>query len=331
MHTTLKDISLATGFSINTVSRALKDDTRISLKTRNLIKSKAKEMNYFRNSIASSLRAGSSRTISIIAGDISNPYFSIFIKGVEEYVEKKGYTVIVLNSNEDEHRELKAIQTSFNKMVDGILICPVQKTDDNILYLKSMNVPFTLFGRCFKDIETNYVTPDERKGGYLATKCLIDHGHRNIMFLMANEYISSSSERLAGCRTAFAEAQLDFPHKNVFHFDLSKPDIYNKIIEDRLPYKDVTAIFCFSDIVAQECVFALRTVGKHVPGDISVIGFDDIQTNFKMAISLTSIKITESISSQSAKVLLNSINNKDSNYQQIVLDVEIAHGETVSD
>lgn len=331
MHTTLKDIARQTGYSINTVSRALRNDPLLSEKSRQKISDAAEEMGYIQNNLAYSLRTGSSQTISVIAGDISNPYFSIFIKGIEKIMEQHGYTVIVLNSNEDEAKELAAIKTSLNKKVDGILICPVQKTTDNIAYLKKFKTPFVLFGRNFKKLKTNYVVPDEKKGGYLATRYLLDHGHRNILFLLANEYISSSPERLAGCKSAFAEAGLAFPSGNVYHFDVARPNLYGKFMAREVRLDSITAIFCFSDVIGHECIYALKALGKKVPDEISIIGFDDIQSSFMLSTALTSIKNDQEIALPSAQILLDKMQSDDGKYRELVLDVALSAGETVTD
>lgn len=332
MHATLKDIARETGFSVNTVSRVLRGDTRLSEKTRDLINSTAISMKYVPNNMAYSLRMGSSKTISVIAGDIANPYFSIFIKGIETVMEKHGYTVLVLNSNEDEAREFNAIKTSLNKKVDGILICPVQKTTDNINYLKSLHIPFVLFGRKFEDFQTNYVIPNEKKGGYLATRHLLENGHRNILFLMANEYISSSPERLEGCKEAFLDAGIPFPIQNIYHFDVAKPDLYNLLTKNMALINSITAIVCFSDVIGHECIYLLKSLGKKVPQDISIIGFDHIQSKLLLATELTSIKSYKEITSTTvANILLERMQFDDEKYDQIVLDVDLALGETVAD
>jgi len=331
MHATMKDIARETGFSINTVSRALRNDSLLSEKTRKKICDAAEQFGYIQNSMAYSLRTGSSQTIAIIAGDIANPYFSIFIKGIEKIMEQHGYTVLVLNTSEDETKELAAIKASLNKKVDGILICPVQKTTDNIQYLKKFNIPFVLFGRNFSQIKTNYVISDEKQGGYLATKCLIDHGHKDILFLLANEYISSSVQRLLGCKLAFKEAGLPFPAENVYHFDIASPNLSGRFLAGEVPVGSSTAMVCFSDVIGHECIYALKSLHKKVPDDISIVGFDDIQSMFVLSTALTSITSRQNISSPAAEMLLEKMRSDDGKYRTMVLDVVLCPGETVSD
>ena len=144
---TLKDIAAKTGYSVNTVSRALRDKDDIAAPTREMIQKTAQEMGHVSNTLAASLRLGYTNTIAVILGDISNPHFSIMMKEIEGYAWKAGYTSILFNTNENEELELAAIQSALNKNVDGIIICPAQKTPYNLTYLKESGVPFVLIGR----------------------------------------------------------------------------------------------------------------------------------------------------------------------------------------
>ncbi|MFR3483743.1 MAG: VapE domain-containing protein [Clostridia bacterium] len=202
---TLADIANKTGFSVNTVSHALHDKKDISAKTKEQIQAVAKEMGYIRNSSASSLRSGKTKSIAIIVGDISNPHFSIMIKEMETLFRKKGYTSFILNTDEDEEMEWTAITSAISKNVDGIILCPVQKTEGNVRYLMETGIPFTLIGRRFDQIPTNYVVCDDENGGYLAASYLLSENHRRILFLNGGAYISSAKERLLGIQRAFVE------------------------------------------------------------------------------------------------------------------------------
>ena len=119
---TLKDIAAKTGYSVNTVSRALRDKDDIAVETREMIQRTAREMGHVSNTLAASLRLGYTNTIAVILGDISNPHFSIMMKEIEGYAWKAGYTSILFNTNENEELELAAIQSALNKNVDGIII-----------------------------------------------------------------------------------------------------------------------------------------------------------------------------------------------------------------
>lgn len=326
----LKEIAQRTGYSLNTVSRALRGSGEISAETKKYILQTAEEMGYIVNDLASSLRRGTTKTIGIIVSDISNPYFAVMVKEIEKIVAPMGNIVIVFNTNEDEEKELRAIKAAISKKADGIIICPTQKSDKNILFLKKARIPFVLFGRCFKNIETNYVISDDRMGGYKATRALIENGHKNILFINAPAYISSSVDRLSGYMQAHEEAGIPVNAGNIYHIDFSPQRVYRAIVNGEIKIGDATAIFCFSDMMAQECIFALKQIGLSVPGDISVVGFDHIQSRILSAVNICSIATYKGSMFQAATdILFQKINQNDTEIQQKVFDVDFTEGETI--
>ena len=143
---TLKDLAAALGYSINTVSRALRDKEDIAPATRERIQRTAREMGYINNTLAASLRLGYTNTIAVILGDVSNAHFAIMMKEIEAYARANGYVSFLLNTDEDSELERKAIQTALNKNVDGIIWCPAQSDGENLALLRETGIPFVLIG-----------------------------------------------------------------------------------------------------------------------------------------------------------------------------------------
>ncbi len=310
---TLSDIARELGVSINTVSHALNGKKDISEKTRKRVSEKAMELGYIRNDSASLMRSGKSKCISVIVGDISNPHFSILIKEIEMTAKENGYAVLVLNTNEDEEIEREAIVTSIGKNVDGIIICPVQKSKSNIEFLIHTGTPFTLIGRRFSDIDTNYVICDDRHSGYLAAEKLIKKGHRSIAVFAAPEYISSSAERLEGIREAYEENKLNLNLEDVFELPVTMGNHKDDIISC-LSKKDYTAVICFSDLMALEVVCAIGD------GKSDIVSFDNIRSKFSIPASFESITSSKTKMSNSAfEILLENINNPMAEKKHVVL------------
>lgn len=315
---TLSDIAKEVGVSVNTVSHALNDKNDISEETKNLIKNTARKMGYIRNSSASYMRSGRSRCISVIVGDISNPHFSIMVKEIEMVAKESGYSAFVINTNEDEALERDAIVTSLSNNVDGIIICPVQKSRDNIDFLIKSGIPFTLMGRHFEGIDTNYVVCDDRHGGYLAAEYLVNKGHKNIVVFNAPEYISSSVERLDGIRQVFEEKGIELKAEDVYTLSATPgnhSEIINRAVTSGRAY---TAAICFSDLMALE--FMAETPGRN----IEVISFDDIRSKFIMPVKFTSITSSKTkVGNRALKILMESIENPSAQKQHIVLRTKI--------
>ena len=139
---TLKDIAQATGFSANTVSRALADKPDISEETKAVIREKASQMGYIANALASFLRSGVSRNIAILVGDISNPHFSVMVKEMQTLLQRRGYNSIIFNTEEKAAVEKQAITTSLSQNVDGIILCPAPGGEENIHFLPIMTNGF---------------------------------------------------------------------------------------------------------------------------------------------------------------------------------------------
>ena len=165
---TLKDIAKELNVTIGTVSHALNGMDDISPSTKKRVFETAKKLGYISNHAAVSLRSGKTNTIAVIVPDISNPHIAHQIKLIEDAMKQHRYSVIIFNTNEDDEAERHAILSACGRQVDGIMLCPAQHSTDNVLFLKSLHVPFVLIGRYFAACDTDYVCADDVKGGRLA-------------------------------------------------------------------------------------------------------------------------------------------------------------------
>jgi LacI family transcriptional regulator len=331
---TLKDIAKITGYSVNTVSRALRDKEDISLGTRENIKKVSAAMGYINNTLASSLRLGRTNMIAVILGDISNPHFSIQMKELESRARADGYSSFLINTNENAGMEREAIQSALNKNVDGIIICPTQHNEDNIRYLIGTGLPFVQIGRCFESLNASYVICNDELGGYQATRYLISKGHQDILMLNGPAYISSARERFAGYKRAFREAHLPI-----------KPELIREVpitgngCTEALEYimrKEIrfTAIFAFSDMIAWDAWAYLQKQGFSIPEDYSLIGFDNIQSRLAIPFQLSTISTYKAKMSNIAVDCLVCIMRGESSGEygtlyRHVIDTELVEGETV--
>ena len=327
----LTDIAARTGFTVGTISKALQNKEGISQETRESIMKAAKEIGYIANSQAGGLRSGSSKTIAIIVSDIANPLFAIEIKICVEELEKHGYRAIVMGTEERPEREEQAVISALNKNVDGVLLCPTQKSMDGIRLLQQNGMPFVLMGRRFEDLDADYVVCDDEKGGYLAGDYLAKLGHRRILVITAGPYISSSRERLSGFRRAMEEHGVPLDPALILQSNASAHDS-NRMIDELLQSgPDFTAIFAFSDYIAWEVIYALNRHGLQVPGDISVVGFDDVQSHMCFPPPLTTVHFPKrTISTKSVELLLERIRRGDENPTHLVLDSHLVVRETAA-
>lgn len=330
---TLRSIAEQTGYSVNTVSRALRDKDDIAPKTVEKIKQMARQLGYVNNTIASSLRLGYTNTIAVILGDVSNPHFAIMMKEIEEHARELGYFSFLINTEEDEELEAKAIRSALNKSVDGIIICPTQKSTANVEYLQACGVPFVLIGRRFDDIPTDYVICNDELGGYQATKCLLEYGHSDILMLHGPSYISSAKERLAGYLRAFAEFGIEARSDLIHEVPVTAKgcsQILHQLMEEGITY---SAVFAFSDMLAWDTWSYLLSVGKRVPEDCSLIGFDHIQSRLSLPFCLTSVS---SYKGQMSTTAVDVLVQRMQGYSEeppttIIIDTKLSEGATVAE
>jgi len=282
---TLKDISRKTGYSINTVSHALRGKPDIAPETREKICAAADEMGYVVNSMASSLRSGRTGLVAVIVSDISNPLFGILVKDIETALIRENYCAMILNTDENEEKEKRALYQAISKKVDGIILCPAQRSDENIRLLKRSGIPFVLQGRRMSGVETDYVVWDDVGGAYFATKYLLSQGKRNILYLTAPLYISSARERYEGYRRALAEAGAEPGPGDLFVMDDFDNDADMERVLRRLDR--FSAVFAFNDVLALKLLETLRRQPRR--RDITVVGFDNIQSRLHIPYPLSSV------------------------------------------
>ncbi len=306
MKTRLKDIAEATGFSINTVSHALRDLPDISEETKKCIREVADKLDYIPNIRASGFKSGKSRMISIILPDIINPHFSILFREIEDHFRNRGITPIFINTNERDADEINAIKLSISQNVDGVIICPVQKSIDGIKLLEKSKIPFVLIGRHFDDeINTNYVVCDDVSGAYIATKHLIANGHRDIACVRVEENISSDRERYLGYCRALNEAGIEARDENIIHLSVCNSADNGKAIGAFFAQnRSCTAVLSFNDIMAYQIISELVRLNICVPQDVSVIGFDNICSEYSFPVMLSSVSISKKKMAHIASELL---------------------------
>jgi LacI family transcriptional regulator len=317
---TLKDIAERTGFTINTVSRAIKDKSDISDVTKKIVNKTAEEMGYIRDFTAGSMRSGQTNTIAVIVGDIANPFFGSLVRDIEINLKKSGLTVIIYNTSENSGQEREAVLSAYSRKVDGIIICPVQENTDNVRLIQKLSVPFVLVGRYFKNLKVDTVHWDDIKAGELAAGYLLNRGHVNILYIGAPLYISSGKDRLQGYRNAFRKWNLPVKEEMIQITSVMEGRTRDTIINILEEGPSFTAVMAHSDLMAYEVLYALQGRFNH----IEVIGCDNIQGKLMFPLSFPSIDSLDDEARICVELLLNRINSKNNSKPKLViLDVEL--------
>ena len=331
MKTSLKELSKKSGYSMNTVSRALRDADDVKPATKILIQRLAQESGYIPNSVAKNLRLGKTNTIGVASADSSNPYFAEVILGIEDAARSRNYHLLLINTEESYKGEREAIDMFIERQVDGLLIIPMFGEHNNVERLKALNLPFLLVGRWLPGLEDHAVLTDEFEKAKEVTSLFLSNGHRNVLHLAGPSFVSSSIDRIEGYRAAYREAGIPVNEDLIVATDGHTEDglhQINAIIRKELPF---TALFAFNDLVAIGALRALKEAGYRVPRDIEVIGFDDLDMSRYLYQSLSSVRIPKQQLGRIAfETLLEHMTNASAAYRKKTIESRLMLRETTT-
>jgi LacI family transcriptional regulator len=313
---TIKDIAKALGISTSTVSRALRDSYEISPETKKLVLDCAEKLDYRPNPIALSLKEKRSRSIGVVVCEIANVFFSQIINGIESVAYNRGYNVIVSQSLESYDREVIDLQYLASRSVDGILLSLSTETTDlsHITALQKRGMPIVLFDRINNEINTHQVITDNYKGAYEATEHLIHNGFKRIAAVASSEFLSITTERLAGYHDAL-EAHNIPADKNFIQHCFYGGMIFSEIeeaVNKLLTQKQrPDAIFSTSDKLTTGCLKTLKRRGLQIPKDVALVGFSNSDIAELVDPSLTVIRQpAEEMGRAAAELLIQLIESK---------------------
>ena len=285
----LKDIADKTGFSVNTVSLALRDSPRIPAHTRELIRAAADALNYLPNQVAKSLVSRETRTIGLVLTDITNPILTRVAQAIELRLAGRGYSTLFATSNNDLPTERQVIEMFRSRQVDGMLIYPTSHRQlDHIRRLRQAGYPVVLLVGD-PDAGIDAVCVDDRRGAYKAVRHLIGMGHRRIGIIEGGSRLGNLEKR-EGYLQALGEAGLAFePGFAAEPHGTAVTGGYGAMERLMAAPDRVTAVFAANDSLA---IGALRWTQMHgfaVPADVAIIGFDNIEFAEHAATPISSV------------------------------------------
>jgi LacI family transcriptional regulator len=277
---TIKDIGRALGLSTSTVSRALRDSYEISPETKKLVLECAEKLNYRPNPIALSLKERKTRSIGVVVCEIANSFFSQVINGIESVAYDKGYNVIISQSHESYDREMVDLQFLSSRGVDGILISVSTETSDydHIRNLHEKGLPIVLFDRIAPGIDTHVIIVDNFKGAYEATEHLVHNGYKKIAALCTSEFLSITTERLAGYKEALSANGIKMRNeyiKHCFYGGMIFSEVEEAINQLMTLNDPPDAVIALSDKLTLGCVKSFKRRGLNIPNDIALVGFSN--------------------------------------------------------
>jgi LacI family transcriptional regulator len=271
-------VAKAAGVSTMTVSRYFNDPDKLRPSTRARVEAAVEALQYVPNAAARSLIHGRTETLALIVADITNPFFTTLARGVEDGAQEHGYTLILGNADETLAKERAYLDVMVARRVDGVILSPAPGAAHNLHVLTRRHMPVVLIDRRIADEDVDVVRGDSTEAGHILTRHLIELGHRRIAFVGGPAGVSSLEDRLAGYRGALAEADLP-PSAFLGRYDRTSGDeIVTRLTADGsgLAY---TALIAANNTVAGGALAALARAGLRVPGDVSLVCFEEYESD----------------------------------------------------
>ncbi len=279
----MKDIARELGVSVATVSRALKDSPRISAAVRERVKEYAREHNFSPNLMAESLRNRKvMKIIGVIIPQFAHFYFSTILSGIEEEAKKRGYLLMVAQSNEDYEREVEICRAFYENKVSGIIVSQAKNTQryDHFQFLIDRGVPLVFYDRICTGVNTSRVVVDDYMGAFAAVEHLVKTGCRRIAFYGSSMKLEISKNRYNGWRDALLKHGIN-PDACVCKTCDNRADAEEITPEVLMRPDRPDAFFAVNDDTAIGIMYTAKRMGFRVPNDIAVCGF----TNGQRAVS----------------------------------------------
>ena len=327
MAVTIYDIAKKAGCSPSAVSLAINNSKKVSEATRQRVLRIASELGYTPNFSARSLKRSQTHMIGVIAPNLDNPLFCTMISGITHVANNHGYSIVLGLSAGSLETEKYNINMLSERRVDGLIVFP--SFPDFIFPsfidgIDNKKIPLVLCGLSNKSKNAiNYVKCDNHKGGYIATEHLIKNGCNKIACICATNEKTQASSRIAGYKQAHNNYGIFVDENLILFCSTDSQSIYDSTIDFVKKY-NVDGIFCLYDFMALPVMRAVLSLGKRIPEDVAIIGYDNIDLSSNLVIPLSSVKThAYEVGSLATEKLISEIKDPDFVIQPTVFEPEL--------
>lgn len=311
---TLKELAARAGLHPSTVSRVATGDPRlrIAASTRERVERLLRETSYRPHAIARGLKLRRSFVLAVVVPDVTNPLFGAIFRGVEDGAIRRGYGALLCNTDGDPGREGAQLELVLDGRADGVVLASAVLADPNVRRLRLERVPHVLVNR-YSDRAGAFVGCDDFAGARLATGHLIGLGHRRVGHLAGRPRVSTSKERLRGYRAALRAAGLAFDPGLVAESGyLEEGGLLAARRLLGLPAgRRPTALFAVNDLAALGAYAAARELGLRIPGDLAVVGYNDVFAATLLSPPLSSVRVpAQAMGAAAATILVDEVEGR---------------------
>ncbi len=323
MEVKLEDVAKRVGMSKSTVSLALNGSEKVNLETRKRILQTAQEMGYSPNPHARKLVMRKSNMIGLIVPDIQNVYYASLVDSISRGLRNSGYGLFIAISENSRKREKQIVQEMIQNRMDGVLLVPLNKPNDDVSYLAALEaaeIPMVYVTSVYPSLQRPYVMCNLYSGMRMMVRLLHGEGHRKIALMTGPSDVYCMDQREMGYREELKALRLTY--ENIMRLEeVTYASALSRI--QQLPSPDMDAIVCVNDMMALGVINALNADGIKVPEDIAVAGYDDLIFSRISAIPITTVKqdLAE-VANLSTRMLLGLIESFDTE-KEAVIDCEL--------
>lgn len=326
--TTIKDIASVLNISPAAVSKALHDDSRISVKTKDAVKKVAKELNYQPNHLASALRKGKSNLVGVIVPRTNSHFFSSVIQNIEEVLNKEGYNIIITQSNESYKKECNSIDTLLFTQVDGIIASMANETISLDYYekVKSKGIPLILFDRGENDLNVDYIGINDYESSHMIVEHLVEQGCKRIAHIGGYRHTRIFNNRIKGYIDAIKKHHLPIDDSLLIESSLTIEDGRDKMLQLLNLKNRPDAVYVASDYAALGALQVLNENNINIPNEMALVGFGDEPFTAMVTPTITSIsQHSADIGTLAALTFLERVHNPDikQTLNKKILDAEL--------
>ncbi|SFQ31182.1 LacI family DNA-binding transcriptional regulator [Variovorax sp. 770b2] len=322
---TIKDVALRAGVSVTTVSHVVNDTRHVSAKGRERVELAIRELGYVPNAMARSLKSNTTSTLGMLIPNSSNPYFAEIVRIVEDRCFGAGYTLVLCNTDDEPRRQSVYLQVLAERRIDGLIVVSTGDDDSLVTQLQGLRIPTVLVDREIADPSCDLVETAHMQGGLLAVRHLLSLGHKRIACIGGPVGLTPSEQRIEGWRMALAEAGTT-PNADALLWrggftSQSGYEAMHAILRTEHP---PSAVFVCNDLMAIGALRAAHESGVHVPDELSIVGFDDIELSAYTSPPLTTVaQPKERIGALAVDMLLERVGGKRRDARKVVLQPEL--------
>lgn len=330
---TMKDVARLAGVSTSTVSHVINNNRFVSDAVREKINAAITQLNYAPSALARSLKLNQTRTIGMLLTASSNPFYSEVVRGVERSCYERGYSLVLCNTEGDEDRLHRSLETLLQKRVDGLLImCTESHIPPTELLGRYPSIPSVMMDWSPFDGGSDIIQDNSLLGGEMATRYLISRGYRRIACIAGPQDKTPARLRLEGFQQAMKTAGLPILPGYVVSGDFEFEGGYHAMNELLVLNPLPQAVFTSNDAMAVGVYHALYQAGLVVGRDMAVMGYDDIELARYMTPPLTTIhQPKDELGELAIDTLIHRLNEPGGSQQLLVLTPELIERGSVAE